>query len=189
MSWKQLASREQSTICDNYGSVTVMSLFDPMDCSTSGVPVLHCFPEFTQTHDNWVMPSNHLILCHPSSPALNLSQHQGLLQCIGSSHQAAYWSFSFSISPSSEYSGSAAFWIKSFSLPQHLGSQIHSVAYHVESRANSDLVTRGYLLEFCPSLFWLQNHKMTPEAVEVISGKYQHHLSLNDCLQWSFTLN
>ena len=96
-----------------------MSLCNPMDCSTSGIPVLHCFPEFTQTHDNWVMPSNHLILCHPSSPALNFPQHQGLLQCVGSSHQVEYWSFSFSISPSSEYSGSAAFWIKSFSLPQH----------------------------------------------------------------------
>ena len=69
---------------------SVMSLFHPMDCSTSGVPVLHCFPEFTQTHDNWVMPSNHLILCHPCSPALNLSQHQGLFQWVGSSHQAEY---------------------------------------------------------------------------------------------------
>ena len=28
-----------------------------------------------------VMPSNHLILCHPSPPALNHSQHQGLFQC------------------------------------------------------------------------------------------------------------
>ena len=27
-----------------------------------------------------VMPSNHLILCRPSLPALNLSQHQGLFQ-------------------------------------------------------------------------------------------------------------
>ena len=34
-----------------------------------------------------VMPSNHLILCHPLSPASSLSQHQGLFQWIGSSHQ------------------------------------------------------------------------------------------------------
>ena len=35
-----------------------------------------------------VMPSNHLILCRPPSPpTLNLSQHQGLFQCVGSSHQ------------------------------------------------------------------------------------------------------
>ena len=37
-----------------------------------------------------VMPSNHLILLsHPSPPAFNLSQHQGLFQWVGSSHQAA----------------------------------------------------------------------------------------------------
>ena len=40
----------------------------------------------------------------PSLPSLNLSQHQGLFQWVNSSHQVAkYWSFSFSISPSSEY--------------------------------------------------------------------------------------
>ena len=37
-----------------------------------------------------VMPSNHLILCHPPCPfAFNRSQHQGLLQWVGSSHQLA----------------------------------------------------------------------------------------------------
>ena len=36
-----------------------------------------------------VMPSSHLILCHPSSPALNLSQHQGLFQWVSSWHQMA----------------------------------------------------------------------------------------------------
>ena len=36
-----------------------------------------------------VMPSNHLILSPPSPPALNLSQHQGLFQLVGSSHQMA----------------------------------------------------------------------------------------------------
>ena len=38
-----------------------------------------------------VMPSNHLILCHSSAslPALYLSQHQGLFQWVGSSHQVA----------------------------------------------------------------------------------------------------
>ena len=37
-----------------------------------------------------VMPSNHLILCHPLSlPASNLSQHQSLFQGVSSSHQVA----------------------------------------------------------------------------------------------------
>ena len=43
-------------------SPTVCSL---MDCSTPGFPVLHCLPEFAQTHVNWARPSNHLIFCHP----------------------------------------------------------------------------------------------------------------------------
>ena len=53
-----------------------------------------------------VMPSNHLILCIPlAPPALNPSQHQGLSQGDGSSHQVVkVLHFSFSISPSSEYS-------------------------------------------------------------------------------------
>ena len=51
-----------------------------------------------------VMPSNHLTMLSPSPPALNLSQHQGLLQWVSFSHQVAkYWSFSFNISPSTEH--------------------------------------------------------------------------------------
>ena len=53
-----------------------------------------------------LMPSNHLILCHPLLLAFNLSQHQGLFQWVSSSHQVGkLWSFSFSVSPSNEYSG------------------------------------------------------------------------------------
>ena len=36
-----------------------------------------------------VMPSNHLILSSPSPPTFNLSQHQGLFQCVSCSHQVA----------------------------------------------------------------------------------------------------
>ena len=50
-----------------------------MDCSTPGFPVLHCLPEFAQTHVHWVsdaiQPSHPLL--PPSPPVLNLSQHQG----------------------------------------------------------------------------------------------------------------
>ena len=57
-----------------------------------------------------VMPSSHLILSSPSPPAANPSQHQGLFQWVSSSHEVAkYWSFSFSISPSSEHPGLISF--------------------------------------------------------------------------------
>ena len=58
------------------------TLGDPMDCSTPGFPVLHYLLEFTQTHVHWVddaiQPSHPL--SSPLPPALNLSQHQGLLK-------------------------------------------------------------------------------------------------------------
>ena len=62
-----------------------------MDCSTPGFPVHHPLPELTQTHDHHVgdaiQPSHPL--SSPSPPAFNLSQHQGIFQRVGSSHQVA----------------------------------------------------------------------------------------------------
>ena len=59
-----------------------------MNHSTPGLPVHHQLPEFTQTHAHRVgeaiQPSHPL--SSPSPPALNPSQHQGLLQLINSSH-------------------------------------------------------------------------------------------------------
>ena len=66
-----------------------LTLCDPMDCSTSGFPVHHQFPEFAQTHIHQVgdaIQTSHP-LSSPSPPAFNLSQHQGLFYWVGSSHQ------------------------------------------------------------------------------------------------------
>ena len=55
-----------------------LTLCDPMDCSTPGLPVHHQPPEFTQTHVYWVgdtIQSSHP-LSSPSPPAFSLSQHQ-----------------------------------------------------------------------------------------------------------------
>ena len=61
-----------------------------MDCSTPGLPVHHQLPESTQTHVHLVgdaiQPSHTL---SPPSPALNLSEHQGLFRWVSSSHQVA----------------------------------------------------------------------------------------------------
>ena len=83
-------------------------LCDPIDYSTSGLPVHHQCLEPTENHVHWVndaiQPSHPL--SSPSPPAFNLSQHQGLFQWVSSSQRwPKYWSFSFSISPSNEYSG------------------------------------------------------------------------------------
>ena len=59
-----------------------------------------------------------LVMPSPSPPAFSLSQHQGLFQWVSYSHQVAkvYWNFSFSISPSNEYSGLISFRIDWFDL-------------------------------------------------------------------------
>ena len=83
------------------------TLCDPMNCSTPGLPVHHQLPEFTQTMTiESVMISNHLILCCPlQSFCLQSFAELGSFQmsqlCI---RWLKYWSFSFSISPSNEYS-------------------------------------------------------------------------------------
>ena len=93
-------------------SLSCVQLCDPMDCSTPGLPVHHQFPELTQTHLHWVgdaiKPSHPLLT--PSPPTFNLSQHQGLFKWVSSLISLLKdWSFSFSISPSSEYSGLISF--------------------------------------------------------------------------------
>ena len=48
-------------------SLKCVQLCNPMDCSAPGFPVLHCLPEFAQTHVHWVgdaIQPPHLILCH-----------------------------------------------------------------------------------------------------------------------------
>ena len=65
------------------------TLYDPMNHSTSGLPVHHQLPEFTQTYAHRVgdaiQPSHPL--SPPSPPAPNPSQYQGLFQWVNSSHE------------------------------------------------------------------------------------------------------
>ena len=68
--------------------------------------------EFARIQVHWVSDAIQLSypLLPPSLPSFYLSQNQGLFQWVGSSHQIPkYWSFSFSISPSTEYSGLISF--------------------------------------------------------------------------------
>ena len=68
-----------------------LTLCNPMDCSTPGLPVHRQLLELAQTHvhrvSDAIQPS-HLLLS-PSPPAFNLSQHQGFFQWVSSSHQVA----------------------------------------------------------------------------------------------------
>ena len=89
-----------------------LTLCDPMNCSTPGLPVHHQLLEFTQTHvhrvSDAIQPSHPL--SSPSPPIPNPSPHQSLSNkstlCM---RWPKYWSFSFSISPSKEYPGLISF--------------------------------------------------------------------------------
>ena len=85
-----------------------MTLWNPMDCSRPGFPVLHISQNLLKfTPIELVMLSNHLILCHPLLlllsifPRIRIFSNE-LALCI---RLPKYWSFIFSISPSNEYSG------------------------------------------------------------------------------------
>ena len=89
-----------------------LTLCDPMDFSTPGFPVHHQLPDPTRTHvhrlSEAIQPSHPL--SSPSLPTFNLPQHQGLFQWVVLHIRwPKYWSFSFSISPSNEYSGLTSF--------------------------------------------------------------------------------
>jgi len=92
--WVELHSRWPfvSDFCQ-FSSVSqsCLTLCDPMECSTPGLPVHHQLPELTQTHVHWVgdaIQKSHP-LSSPSPPAFHLSQHQGLCKWVSTSHQVA----------------------------------------------------------------------------------------------------
>ena len=89
-----------------------LTLCDPMNHSTPGLPVHHQLPESTKaTSIESVIPSNHLIVCHsllllPSiPPSIRVFSTKSALRI----RWPKYWSFSFNISPSNEHPGLISF--------------------------------------------------------------------------------
>ena len=84
------SSHEVAKVLDSV-TQSCPNLCDPMDCSTPELSTLHYLPDFVQTHLYWVgdaiKPSHSL--SPPSTPALNLSQNQGLFQWVSSLHEVA----------------------------------------------------------------------------------------------------
>ena len=97
-----------------FSSVTqlCLTLCDPMDCNTLGFPCPSPTPEACSKlcSSSQLMPSNHLILCCVLLlplifPSIRVFPNESLLHI----RWPEYWSFSFSISPSNEYSGPISF--------------------------------------------------------------------------------
>ena len=123
------------------------TLCDPMNCSTPGLPVHHQLPEFTQTRvhrvSDAIQPSHPR--SSPSSPALNLSQHQGLLKWVSSSHQVTkVLCFSFSISPSNEHPGLICFRMDWLDLLAVQGT-LKSLVQHYFRNINSSVLSFLYI--------------------------------------------
>ena len=88
------------------------TLCSPVDCSTPGFPVLHQLLELAQAHVHWVgeatqpsHPLSSLLLLLSIFPSIRVFSNESAA-CI---KWPKYWSFSFSTSPSNEYSGLISF--------------------------------------------------------------------------------
>ena len=122
---------------------------DPMNCSTPVLPVHHQLLEFTQTHVHQVgdaiLPSHPLL--SPSSPAPNQSLHQVFSnESTLLMRWPKYWSFSFSISPSSEHPGLISFRMDWLDLLAVQGT-LKSLLQHHSSKTSIFLCSAFFILQ------------------------------------------
>ena len=115
-----------------------LTVCDPMNRSTPGLPVHHKLPESTQPISNeLVMPSSHLILCRPLLllppilPSIRVFCNESTLRMTW----PKYWSFSFSIIPSKEHPGLISFRIDWLDLLEAQGT-LKSLLQHHSSKAS-----------------------------------------------------
>ena len=96
------------------------------------------------------MPSSHLILSSPSPPAPNPSQHQGLSnESTLRMRWPKYWSFSFSISPSSEHPGLISFRMDWLDLLVVQGT-LKSLLQHHSSKASTLQCSAFFTVQLSP---------------------------------------
>ena len=124
-----------------------------MDCSMPGFPVHPQIPEPTQTHvHQLVTPLNHLILCClllllPSTfPSIRVFYNESVLHI----RWLKYWSFSFSITPSNEYSRLISFRINWLHLLAAQGT-LKSLLQHHNSKASILQCSAFFMVQLsCP---------------------------------------
>ena len=105
---KETLTWKPNVQCSNICSVARLCLTfcNPMECSMPGSSVLHYLPKFAQIHVHWIGDANYLILRGPLLllPSVFLSIGVFSNESALLIRWQKYWSFSFSISPSNEYS-------------------------------------------------------------------------------------
>ena len=149
-----------------------LTLCNPMDCSTLGLPVHHQLPELTQTHvyhvGDAIQPSHPLsspLLLPPNPPSIRVFSNQSTLHM----RWPKYWSFSFSISLSNEYSGLISFRVEWLDLLAVHGT-LKSLLQHHSSKASilrhlafftvqlsHPYMTIGKIIALTRQTFWQSN--------------------------------
>ena len=137
-----------------------MTLYDPIDCSTPGFPVHHQLPEFTQTHvhriSNAIQPSHPLsspLLLPSLFPTIRVFSNKSVL-CI---RWPKYWSFSFSVSPSNEYSGLISFRIEWLDFLSVQGT-LKSLFQHHSSKASILWCSAFFVVQLTSIYDYWKNH-------------------------------
>ena len=109
---KDIYEKPMSSVQFSSVAQSCLTLCDPMNRSTPGLPVRHQLPEFTQTHIHRVrdaiQPSHPLLslfLLPPIPPSIRVFSNESTLHM----RWPKYWSFRFSISPSKEHPGLISF--------------------------------------------------------------------------------
>ena len=155
-----------------------------MECSTPSFPVHHQLPELTQLMSiKLVMPSNHLILCRPLLllpsvlPSIRVFSSESVLSIRWSKN----WTFSFSISPSNEYSGLISFrmdWLDLLAVQWTLKSLLQ---YH-SSNASVLWCSAFFIVQL--SHPYMTTGKTIALTIGTFAGKIMS-LILICCLDWS----
>ena len=125
-------------------------LCNPMVCSTPEFPVHHQLLELTQTHVHRVSDAiQYLILCCPLllPPSIFPSIRDFSNESVLRIRWPKYWSFSFSISPSNEYSGLISFTIDCFDLFAVQGT-LKSLLQHHSSKASILWCSAFFIVKF-----------------------------------------
>ena len=163
-----------------------LTICDPMDWSMPGFPVLQHLPKFAKLMSiELVMPSNHLILCHPllflpsTFPSIRISSNESAVHFRWPKH----WSFSFSISPYNEYSRLTSFSLISLiSLISLLSKGLSRIFSSTTVRRHQFFGAQPFLLSSFYIRIWLQKASLRTKLVEVREFQLSYFRS------WKMTL-
>ena len=173
-----------------------LTLCDPIDCSTPGLPVHHQLLEFIKTHVHWVgdaiqpfhplshpLTSNHVIpLCHPLLllpsifPSIRVFSNESTIHI----RLPKYQSFSFNISPSNEHLGLISFRMDWLDLLAVQGT-LKSLLQHYSSKASILLHSAFFIVQL--SHPYMTTGKTVALTRQTFVGKVMCFLIC--CLGWS----